>query len=302
VGKSGQELWRYLFRATGLTRDKVFVTNLVRTYAGEDCPPEPWEIRRDEIYLREELELHPNITDVITLGRFSTRWFLGRDVDMEVVNGFALQSFGLTSEIVIHPIYHPAAGLHNTEFQARIWWGFERLGDYLRGDVVLSGITDELLDPLYSEGRDGIDGTMDETAVDTEGTVLNPWGMSWSIVPGAASVVPAREIGGFQFCDRVIMHNAIHDLLVLQAMGIDISDDQFDDTMVMAYLLCVEPQGLKALAKRWCGMEMQDYDDVVGPTNKKLALEFMQRALAWADNRSSNGSSGSSPTRRSAKK
>ena len=76
---------------------------------------------------------------------------------------------------------------------------------------------------------------------------------------------------------KLILHNSMFDLGVLRSMGI--TGYQFDDTMLMSYLLCVEPQGLKALAKRHCGMEMSSYQEVLGDAQLRHNREWLSRVL-----------------------
>lgn len=80
---------------------------------------------------------------------------------------------------------------------------------------------------------------------------------------------------------RVVMHSAMHDLDVLAKMGIKIADDQFDDTMLMAFCLGVEPQGLKALCLRHCGMRMESFEDVCGADTDMLAVEWLVELADW---------------------
>lgn len=79
------------------------------------------------------------------------------------------------------------------------------------------------------------------------------------------------------------IHNSLHDLGVLRALGIDLGCGQFIDTMVWAYLLCLQPQALKSLAYRLCGISMDEYDDVCLPAKQIVEGEWMAAAEAVAD-------------------
>jgi DNA polymerase-1 len=46
----------------------------------------------------------------------------------------------------------------------------------------------------------------------------------------------------------------------------------------MAYQLQIEPQGLKPLAKRHCGMTMKDYNDLVAPVEGQLVWDWLKKA------------------------
>jgi uracil-DNA glycosylase family 4 len=276
VGQSGKELWRYLWQACHMTREEVYVTNLVKYRVPNDEDPTDEDIRRDANELAEELARVSPVF-IATLGRHSSRMFLG-DVDMEVVHGQP----HIVRGCVIVPIIHPAAGLHSTEFQAQIAWDFQQLALAMAGKIPLEPPKDAHPNPSYTVNG-GCSITQD-AAVDTEGSKENPWCLSWSTEAGRGRVV--RE--GPAFFKHIILHNAMHDLAVLRAMGARF--ETFDDTMEMAYLLEIEPQGLKALGKRHCGMEMQSYKDVVSGVGNKLAHEYLNKAIEWLSKRSKNES------------
>lgn len=109
VGKSGQELTRYLSR-TGIDRAAdCWVTNLVRERPpvanGKQLPPSADDIRRDEGELYEELiQIQPAWIGAV--GRVSARWFLG-DIDMESAHGLAYplpDPEGFVSRCVTHAL------------------------------------------------------------------------------------------------------------------------------------------------------------------------------------------------------
>ncbi len=297
MGKTGTELNRYLFRSTGRTRTSVYATNLIKYRCaddeGQDIDPTPFDIERDSGALNDELRMvGPEV--IVTLGRWATRRFLG-DVDMEAVHGVVHCRDGQ----YIVPCFHPAAGLHSTEFQGLIYWDFEQLGKLLRGEIeeITWETEDEWASPRYVENSYLF--SSETVAIDTEGSVKAPWCLSASRIPGHAIVVRPDASGLVPFsCNppisNVVMHNALHDMAVLRAMGIKI--DKFDDTMLKAYLLCVEPQGLKALAKRHCGMAMSDYWDLIGEQERLHAAHYMWRMAKWLDKQSSSGSTELQPT------
>jgi DNA polymerase-1 len=63
-------------------------------------------------------------------------------------------------------------------------------------------------------------------------------------------------------------------------MGVNIDDSSIEigDTMILAYVLGVEPRGLKDLARRHLHADMHDYKDVVGPYYAKAAVRYVARA------------------------
>jgi DNA polymerase I-like protein with 3'-5' exonuclease and polymerase domains len=126
-------------------------------------------------------------------------------------------------------------------------------------------------------------------AVDTEWAKGAPWCLSYSEEPGTAFVVMADNTPALESLNAIlslpdtltVIHNSLYDLPVLAQMGIHPAN--VADTMVMAYLLQTEPQGLKPLAFRHCGMKMNSYQDTVGPYTHRKVMEYLElvRVLDW---------------------
>lgn len=297
TGAAGMELDRYLTVA-GLSRSSVYVTNLVKDYLDED--PTPEEVQRDLPELQEELlRVSPGV--VIPLGRFAIRHFLG-DVDVEQVHGLLHRGVAPYSDRMVFPIFHPAAGLHNGDTVQFIHRDFEQLRALLlyREEEFNSG--PNLMEPpdcllprddlrrVYLPASPWEPPLWPATklALDTEWvkTSNQPWCLTWSQDPGSATLVRAGEtqyfataFAKFQAAGGIVLlHNSLADLNPLARMGIHVADDQFIDTMVLVYLLCRDPQGLKALAYRRAGMTMRSYDEVIGPARLPLQLAWLEEA------------------------
>ena len=277
IGASGMELDRYL-RMAGINREDCYVTNVVRDW--RDGNLEDWEVARDTPDLEAELEAcQPKL--VCTLGRFAARYFLG-DVDVEQVHGL----LHVTEKYAVYPCYHPAAGLHSPDTIQFIHSDFEGLKDPWSRIL-----PQDRLAGKETYGRQGWPSYYDALAIDTEGFPDNPWCLTFSQQPGVGSIIRAgdagrlRRIKEYLACcpDPILLHNSMHDIGVLRAMGITIPTGRFVDTMVLAYLLCLEPQGLKALAYRLAGMEMASYDEVISPGRVSVWEEWIEGARAVAD-------------------
>lgn len=110
VGQAGKLLDKLLL-LSGLERKKVFVTNIVHHRPPENRDPLPIEIEAYGKYLDEIIKiLKPKL--IITLGRFSMAKFLP-DVFISSVHG---KKFDITwngMNLVVVPMYHPAASLRN---------------------------------------------------------------------------------------------------------------------------------------------------------------------------------------------
>jgi uracil-DNA glycosylase family 4 len=284
VGKTGMELNRYIRRALSMDRSECYVTNLIKRLPEGDGTPTTELVKEYSDVLAREIDA-VNPTVIVSLGRWSTHWFLP-GVDMDTVHGIPhlLQDNGrvLTGKVLM-PIFHPAAGLHNTELQGMIGWDFARLRMLLDGNLDVTPREDpfagkENYDEIGTQDLSG-PGINTVTAIDTEGSARNPWGWSASCVPGSAIVGTGRILDP----GRVVLHNSLHDLSVLRALHCDIGEN-FDDNMVMAYLLCVEPQGLKQLSRRHLGMEMQSYDDVMSGAIYRKSSDYLLEVWQWLDN------------------
>jgi len=299
IGKTGRELDNYLSQV-GLSRDRCYVTNLVKCRPPGNRDPKLTEIKNCEGRLLGEIaSVKPMV--ISTLGRHSTRWFLG-DVDMEAVHGIPFRTVvpGTDNPIVICPGYHPAYGLHDSRVMALIQADFRALADCVRGKLPLrtagddpdGGVTidyhliKDKLD-LLRDIREGVgDNPTPLIALDTEWADGKPWCLTYSMSPGKAGMIRADNheclgvfagvVGGGKGKVTTVLHNALYDIPVLGAMGV--VPDKFVCSMVMAYLLQSEPQGLKPLAFRHSGMTMRDYSEVVREATQEKVMEYLMVA------------------------
>jgi len=267
----GKELLRYLEQVLRLERGDVYLTNLCPEFLnGRDLTAA--DIKRWEPTLRRTLEdVRPEV--IMTLGREATRWFLG-DVNLEDV--YALPH--RWNDIVIVPNY---LRLYDSDLQPLIWYGFDNCRRVLCGELAPHTCPDS---PKLNYGEyTGVDpikfyGMPDPIAVDTEGLPGKAWGLSWSALSGGATVIRAAHIRTARGLaeKHLVLHNSLHDIAILRELGIE--GFRFDDTMIMAFLLGLEPQGLKALAYRYRGLRRESYLEVIGPASRKLALEWLEQA------------------------
>lgn len=110
VGQAGKLLDKLLILA-GLERKKVFITNVVHHRPPENRDPESNEIEAYGKYLDKIIEIiDPEM--IITLGRFSMAKFLP-NVFISKVHGKKYEVKWKGKDIVVIPMYHPAASLRN---------------------------------------------------------------------------------------------------------------------------------------------------------------------------------------------
>lgn len=285
-GVSGRELDRFYLPQAYLRRREVYVTNLVKCHPYGNRNPVKAEIEFFEHFLLEEIEkTKPKV--IAALGAFSTKYFIGNHRDLHQVHGLPFESKRFPG-VTILPCYHPASGLYSSDSQPLIISDFQQIRHAIDG-TLSPRPRDTFPDPAYfelftsPEVLTSLEGSKAFLlGLDTEGYKGCSWGLSYSIAEGVAYVIRAgakdalRAFGEWisrhPEC-RVILHNALHDLPILREMGITITN--FEDTMVYAYCLCLEPQGLKDLAYRHVGMKMKSYSDVVEPAMRKLTTDYL---------------------------
>ena len=110
VGRSGK-LLDFLLGQIRLSRDDVWIGNIIKHRPPDNRDPSPEEISTCKAFLTRQLEaINPKI--IITLGRFSMNYFfvdgkISRDHGRFIKAGAGSKKFN------IFPMYHPAAALRN---------------------------------------------------------------------------------------------------------------------------------------------------------------------------------------------
>ncbi len=124
VGASGKFLDQLLAQA-GVTREDVFITNVVKCRPPGNRDPLPEELAACDGYLEAQIQaINPSI--IVTLGRFSmNKFFPGAKIS--AVHG---QMKKIGGRFVI-PMFHPAAALHQAALKPSILGDFSKLPDQL---------------------------------------------------------------------------------------------------------------------------------------------------------------------------
>lgn len=120
VGNSGKFLTELLEKA-GISREDVFITNVVKHRPPGNRDPLPDEIMACSIYLERQIKaIDPDV--IVTLGRFSmAKYFPGERISK--IHGEAKEVGGR----YVVPMYHPAAALHNGSLRSVIEEDFAKL-------------------------------------------------------------------------------------------------------------------------------------------------------------------------------
>lgn len=103
VGRSGQLLDRLVLEELGLTRDRVYIANVVKCRPPGNRDPLPAEITACRPYLEGQIELiRPKV--VVTLGKFAGQLLLGSTEGITKLRG---RSYPFGSAVLV-PTVHPA--------------------------------------------------------------------------------------------------------------------------------------------------------------------------------------------------
>lgn len=120
VGQAGKFLDELLVQA-GLTRDEVFITNVVKCRPPGNRDPLPEELAACAKFLDWQIDvLQPEV--IVTLGRYSMVRYLP-NARISDVHG---QPAWIENRLII-PMFHPAAALHQPSLKSALIADFENL-------------------------------------------------------------------------------------------------------------------------------------------------------------------------------
>jgi DNA polymerase len=129
VGQAGKLLDR-LLAGIELTRDEVFVANVLKCRPPGNRDPQQDEIEACEPHLFRQIELiEPKV--IATLGNFATKLLSGRPLGITRVHG---QEQALTiagRSVLLFPLYHPAAALYTPAMLKVLEADFARLPELM---------------------------------------------------------------------------------------------------------------------------------------------------------------------------
>lgn len=126
VGQSGH-LLEHLLATINLTREQVFITNVVKCRPPNNRDPLPLEIETCTPYLDRQIELIDPLV-IVTLGRFSMAQFFPANARITRIHGQPMPYDGR----VILPMFHPAAALRNPQWQQDMVDDFARIPGLLQ--------------------------------------------------------------------------------------------------------------------------------------------------------------------------
>jgi len=138
VGAAGKVL-DTLFEWIKLPREKVFITNVVKCRPPENREPKPNEIETcTSLYLNRQIAvIQPKI--IVTLGRHSTAYIFSKaSLEAKMIEGISqlrgkvVQTEFMNLPVLVIPMFHPAAVLHNPKYRKALERDFELLKNELK--------------------------------------------------------------------------------------------------------------------------------------------------------------------------
>lgn len=129
VGRAGQ-LLNQMLEEIGLSREEVFIANVLKSRPPGNRDPQPQEIEACKPYLFEQIRLiEPTV--ICTLGNFATKLLSGNPTGITRVHGTP-QVHELGGRMVfLLPLFHPAAALRTPAVKESLRSDFAALPELL---------------------------------------------------------------------------------------------------------------------------------------------------------------------------
>jgi uracil-DNA glycosylase family 4 len=125
VGQAGKLLEK-LLAGIGLERSDIYIANVLKCRPPQNRDPHPDEIAACEPHLFRQIELiRPAL--VATLGNFATKLLSGRPLGITRVHGQEQHVTLGGNEVVLYPLYHPAAALYTPSMLKVLETDFARI-------------------------------------------------------------------------------------------------------------------------------------------------------------------------------
>jgi uracil-DNA glycosylase family 4 len=121
VGLAGQLLTK-IIQAMKLTREEVYIANIIKCRPPGNRNPEPDEIRACEPFLLKQLQvIRPKL--ICTLGTFAAQTLLKTDEKISALRG----RFHAYRGVPLMPTYHPAFLLRNPNRKRDVWEDMKKI-------------------------------------------------------------------------------------------------------------------------------------------------------------------------------
>ena len=128
VGRAGQKLTQ-IIEAIGLTRDDVYIANVIKCRPPENRNPEPDEVDQCEPFLFRQVDaIKPKV--IVALGTFAARSLLKSDAPISRLRGHVYEYRGAR----LIPTFHPAYLLRNPGCRREVWEDMKKARAILNGE------------------------------------------------------------------------------------------------------------------------------------------------------------------------
>lgn len=115
VGRAGQLLTK-IIEAIGLTREQVYIANVIKCRPPQNRNPEPDEVATCEPFLFEQVDIiKPRV--IVALGKFGAQTLLRTEEPISRLRGRMFDYRGST----LIPTFHPAYLLRNPASKREVW-------------------------------------------------------------------------------------------------------------------------------------------------------------------------------------
>jgi DNA polymerase len=129
VGQAGK-LLDQLLAGIGLSRQNVYIANVLKCRPPGNRDPAPDEIEACEGHLYHQIELiRPRV--VATLGNFATKLLSGKQTGITRVHGQEQETTVGGRRVLLYPLYHPAAALYTPAMLRVLEEDFRRIPELL---------------------------------------------------------------------------------------------------------------------------------------------------------------------------
>lgn len=128
VGRAGQLLTK-IIEAIGLTREQVYIANVIKCRPPGNRDPEPDEVASCEPYLFRQIDcIKPTV--IVALGKFAAQCLLRTNDPITRMRGKSFDYRGVT----LIPTFHPAYLLRNPPAKREVWEDMKKVRAILQGD------------------------------------------------------------------------------------------------------------------------------------------------------------------------
>jgi DNA polymerase len=129
IGRAGQLLTK-IIEAIGLTREQVYIANVIKCRPPGNRNPEPDEIAECEPFLLRQIEsVRPKV--IVALGTFAAHTLLRTDAPISKLRGTFHEYHGAK----LLPTFHPAYLLRSPERKRDVWDDMKKVRAVLAGEA-----------------------------------------------------------------------------------------------------------------------------------------------------------------------